>query len=98
MANVAARSVLRRRTIEARAKLVRIDMAMMQAQSSGLRCLVVIKMAMMVVVRTKKAIEDCGRLILVFFLNYRYDNSKKNLHHSTSFGFFTQTHQNATTT
>ncbi len=55
MANVAATPVLRRRRMEARAKAVRREMAMMQDQSSGLRCLVVSKMAMMVVMR-KKAI------------------------------------------
>ena len=44
--------------MDARAKVIRIDMAMMHDQSSGLRCLVVMKMAMMEVVRTKKAMAD----------------------------------------
>jgi hypothetical protein len=55
MANVAARFVVRRMTIEAKERVVRRDMAVMQTRSSGLRCLVVSIMYMVVMLK-KKAI------------------------------------------
>ena len=55
MANVAARFVVRRMTIEAKEGVVRREMAVMPTRSSGLRCLVVSIMYMVVMLK-KKAI------------------------------------------